>query len=52
MELRYDLLLNPIVILCTLLLIAIPLLVHYINRYLHTYGDPPWKQPQEKEEEE
>lgn len=47
MELRYDLLLNPTVIMCTLLLVIIPLLVLHINRYLHQTSDPPWKRQEE-----
>lgn len=50
MHLRYDLLLNPLVIICSLLSVIIPLAVQYVNRYLHTHGDPPWKQSNEKKE--
>ncbi len=28
---------------CTVLIVAIPLAVHRINRWLHKLGDPPWK---------
>lgn len=44
MKLRYDILLDPIVMISTLLLIIIPVTVQYVNRYLHKYGDPPWKE--------
>ena len=41
MDLRYDLLLNPLVVICTLLLIIVPFTLFKINQYLHKYGDPP-----------
>jgi|GEM_PF-1650488 len=49
MALRYDILLNPTVMLCTILLVIIPLLVLHINLYLHKKCDPPWKQQDELE---
>lgn len=52
MHLRYELLLNPVVIICTVLLVAIPLLIRYLNQYLHAYGDPSWKQGNEQHGEE
>jgi Mg2+/Co2+ transporter CorB len=50
MNLRYELLLNPLVIVCTVLLVVIPLLVQKINHYLHITASPPWKQQAEQEE--
>ncbi|VTR63311.1 Uncharacterised protein [Actinobacillus pleuropneumoniae] len=50
MDLRYDLLLNPLVVICTLLLIIVPFTLFKINQYLHKYGDPPWKQPEKSDD--
>lgn len=52
MHLRYELLLNSVVIICTVLLVAVPLLIRYLNQYLHDYGDPTWKHDSGQQEEE
>lgn len=52
MQLRYELLLNPLVLLCTLLLAVIPTLIYHFNKYLHKRGDPPWMQHEECDTEE
>lgn len=50
MDLRYDILLNPLVVIGILLLIIVPLTLFQTNRYLHKYGDPPWKQPEKTDD--
>ncbi|WP_433938935.1 hypothetical protein [Paenibacillus lautus] len=50
MDFRYDILLNPLVVIGILLLIIVPLTLFQTNRYLHKYGDPPWKQPEKPDD--
>lgn len=43
---------DPLRITCNLLAFLIPYVVYKLNRRLHKYGDPTWKQEEMKQSEE
>ncbi|MEW9676094.1 hypothetical protein ABRT01_07920 [Lentibacillus sp. L22] len=47
-----ELLPEPIVIFYTIVAFLVPLVIYKINRKLHRFGDPPWKEDEKGVDED